>query len=216
MSRASSVKSPSDLCDETKRADLSNVPKSWEERGRTRRSGQHNRRQRRYSRRTPQPFAKRYTLSSRLKHDIAKETVLCLQENQENMRTPEEGVSNEGETDHCLVLAHSHYVVSGSIGVTAQVQKPWPIIVDTGSGFNVIRRSALPDGWKKFITASNDLPTLGDANGNALVVQHQVLLRVRLGNALYRVLFYVVDHLACPVLLGTQFANRHIEAIRCI
>jgi len=141
---------------------------------------------------------------------------LCLQENQEKMRTPEEGVSTEGETDHCLVLAHSHYVVSGSIGVTAQVQKPWPIIVDTGSGFNVIRRSALPDGWKKFITASNDLPTLGDANGNALVVQHQVLLRVRLGNALYRVLFYVVDHLACPVLLGTQFANRHIEAIRCI
>ena len=91
-----------------------------------------------------------------------------------------------------------------------------PIVIDTGSGYNVIRRSALPEGWKKCITISQGLPSLGDANGNALDISHQVLLRVRFGNALYRVLFYVVDHLACHILLGTQFANRHIEAIWCI
>ena len=68
-----------------------------------------------------------------------------------------------------------------------------------------------PNEWRS--SARQGLPSLGDANGNALDIRHQVLLRARFGNALYRILFYVVDHLACPILLGTQFANRHIEAI---
>jgi len=155
-------------------------------------------------------------LCDRLTGDIAKDPVLSITDTQEKMRMSEEETSKKGGTDPCLLLAQSHYVISGSVGVNAQVQVPQPIVIDTGSGYNVIRRSSLPDGWKQFITTSEDLPSLGDANGNALDIRHQVLLRVRLGNALYRVLFYVVDHLACPVLLGTQFANRHIEAIWCI
>ena len=155
-------------------------------------------------------------LCDRLKKDIARDPVLSIQETDEKMRTSEEGTSTKDEPDPCLLLAQSHYVVSGSIGVSAQVQAPVPLVVDTGSGYNVIRRSALPEGWQKCVTTSEGLPSLGDANGNALDIRHEVLLRVRVGNALCRVLFYVVDHLACPVILGTQFANRHVEAIWCI
>ena len=155
-------------------------------------------------------------LCDRLKKDIGKDPVISRERRQEKERTSKEETSIDGEVDPCLLLAESHYVVSGSVGVRAQVQVPMPIVIDTGSGYNVIRRSALPEGWKKCITTSQGLPSLGDANGNALDIRHQVLLRVRFGNALYRVLFYVVDHLACPILLGTQFANRHIEAIWCI
>ena len=116
---------------------------------------------------------------------------------------------------HCLLMATLHYVVSGSIGVKAKVMHPTPVVIDTGSGYNVIRRSALPDNWQDYITVDRALPRLGDANGNALSVCHEVLLRVRFGNALYRVPFLVVENLSCPVLLGTRFANRHIEAIWC-
>ena len=116
----------------------------------------------------------------------------------------------------CLMLAHQHYVVSGSIGTTAKLQTPLPFVIDTGAGYNVIRKSSLPPGWKGFVTGSTDLPALGDAGGHALNTLHEVLLRVRFGNALYRVSFLVVEKLAVPVVLGTQFTNRHVDAIRCI
>ena len=109
-----------------------------------------------------------------------------------------------------------HYVVSGSIGTSAKVQHAIPFVIDTGAGFNVIRRSSLPSGWERFVTSTKELPALGDAGGHALKITHEVLLRVRFGNALYRVTFLVVDKLAIPVLLGTQFTNRHVDAIRCI
>ena len=123
-------------------------------------------------------------LCDRLKKDIGKDPVISRERRQEKERTSKEETSIDGEVDPCLLLAESHYVVSGSIGVRAQVQIPMPIVIDTGSGYNVIRRIALPEGWKKCITTSQGIPSLGDANGNALDIRQQVLLRVRFGNAL--------------------------------
>ena len=65
-------------------------------------------------------------------------------------------------------MAALHYVVSGSIGTTAKVMHPTPIIIDTGSGYNVIRRDALPEGWSDYITVDRSLPKLGDASGREL------------------------------------------------
>ena len=115
-----------------------------------------------------------------------------------------------------LLLAHEHYVVSGSLGITAKVQTPMPVVIDTGAGYNVIRKAALPPGWEECVTSRRSFPPLGDAGGHALKISREVLLRVRFGNALYRVSFLVAETLAVPVVLGTQFMNRHIDAIRCI
>ena len=82
-------------------------------------------------------------------------------------------------------------------------------------GHNVIRQSALPEAWNEFITTNKDLPTLCEASGHVLDTASEMLLRVRFGNALYRVTFIVVDKLSCPVLLGTKFFNRHVDAINC-
>ena len=92
---------------------------------------------------------------------------------------------------------------------------PKPILVDTGSGYNVIRQDALPPGWKRHITHSADLPALGDANNNSLFVRHEVQMRTRLGDATYPVRFIVVNRLACPVFLGTHFLDQHVDAIKC-
>ena len=40
----------------------------------------------------------------------------------------------EDEIYPCLLLCQSHYVVSGAMGVLAQVQVTMPIVIDTGSG----------------------------------------------------------------------------------
>ena len=71
-----------------------------------------------------------------------------------------------------------------------------PIVVDTGSGYNVIRQDALPPGRERHITDSGDLPALGDANNNQLCVRHEVQLRIRLGDATYPVRFIVFNRLA--------------------
>ena len=91
---------------------------------------------------------------------------------------------------------------------------PKPIVVDIGSGFNVIRQDALPPGWERHLTHSADLLALGDANNNPLFVRHEVQLRIQLGDATYPVRFIVVNRLACPVLLGTHFLDQHVDAIK--
>ena len=79
----------------------------------------------------------------------------------------------------------------------------------------MILRSALPEGWKNFIAKKNNLPKLCDASGHVLDIASRVLWRVRFGNALYRLTFIVVEKLSLPVLPGTKFLNRHVDAINC-
>ena len=100
-----------------------------------------------------------------------------------------------------------------SIGLSAKASSPTQVVLDTGTGQNVILRSSLPEGWKDFITTNKDLPTLCDASGHVLDTASEVLLRVWFGNALYRGTFIVMEKLSCPVFLGTKFLNRHVDAI---
>lgn len=117
--------------------------------------------------------------------------------------------------DSHRVLAAAHYAVSGSFGASRQAMTPSPIVVDTGSGFNVVRKDVLPSGWRSCVIPDAELPDIGDANGNPLPVLTAVWLRVRFGNAQYKVPFLVVENLACPMLVGTHFTNRHVDAIWC-
>lgn len=54
-----------------------------------------------------------------------------------------------------------------------------------------------------------------DPNGNSLKLREIVLLRIRLGDAVYRVKFIIADHMAVDVLVGTCFLNRHVLSIKC-
>ena len=65
-----------------------------------------------------------------MKKDIAKDPMLLNMRTEENKRTSEEAKSIEDEIDPCPLLAQSHYVVSGSVGVRAQMQVPMPIVID--------------------------------------------------------------------------------------
>ena len=113
-----------------------------------------------------------------------------------------------------LTTASRHHTVSGSVGSDHKTMMPKPIVVDTGSGYNVIRQDALPPGWERHITHSADFPALGDANNNTLCVRHEVQLRIRLGDATYPVRFIVVNRLNCTVLLGTHFLDQYVDEIK--
>ena len=113
-----------------------------------------------------------------LKKDISKDPMFLTLTTEDKIRSSEEDKSMEDEVNPCLLLAQSRYVVSCSESLRAQVEVPMPIVSDAGSGYNVILRSALPDGWKKYIKKSEGLPFFGDGNGKALEIRHQVLLQV--------------------------------------
>ena len=87
---------------------------------------------------------------------------------------------------------------------------------DPGCGPNVVRRSALPHRWEESLLQDQDLPALGDANGNPLKLMGKIVSRVRLGSATYRVLFVVTEHLAVSVIIGTSFMNRNVKVIMCM
>ena len=53
-----------------------------------------------------------------------------------------------------------------------------------------------------------------DANNQALVIVGRINLTVQLGMKSSIVTFYVVDKLATPIILGCDFCDRHVEAIR--
>ena len=113
------------------------------------------------------------------------------------------------------MVSSEHYVVSGSVGTTKLLMTPTYLVIDTGSGYNVIRRTALPPSHNGYQLSHEGVPALCDANGNPLDIQGVAVLRVRLGNNVFQVPFVVVEHLICPVIPGSHFLNRHVKAIWC-
>lgn len=110
----------------------------------------------------------------------------------------------------------THYVIMGSLGATAKAMRPIFIALDTCSGYNIIRRSALPSGWERLTIAEERLPALCDANGNPIKLDGAVQLRLRLANQVYSVTFIIAAQLSVDVILGTAFQNKHVRAIQCM
>ena len=122
----------------------------------------------------------------------------------------------QGEQVSVCLLSSTQYIVSGTIGSHTKLMQPHHMAFDTGCGPNVIRRSALPQGWEDSLLQDQDLPAFGDANGNPLKLMGKIVLRVRLGSATYRVLFVVAEHLAVSMIIGTSFMNRNVKGIMCM
>ena len=125
----------------------------------------------------PRPSVPEWGLRKGILRGLKKEDISDDKEEQDAFvralrRKEEDGCAFKGVDDscsspqHCLLMATLHYVVSGSIGVKAKTMHPTPVVIDTGSGYNVIRRSALPHNWESYVTVDRDLPRLGDASGN--------------------------------------------------
>ena len=69
--------------------------------------------------------------------------------------------------DLVCVLTTTHYVVYCSVGPDPRSLRPISAVFDTGSGPNLIRKSAFFDGWERYLVRNETVPRLGDANGVA-------------------------------------------------
>lgn len=86
-------------------------------------------------------------------------------------------------------------------------------IKDTGPGFNIIWRSAMPSGWQQFVVPDHIIRPVRDTNWNLLSITSDLFLRVCFGNSVFRTLFFIADDLIVDVLIETRFINRHVYII---
>lgn len=162
-------------------------------------------------------FNPRFEVSSRDTTDSTKLATSKADDNGSNF-----SVSNSPHDSNCLslpeknvVLSSSHYIVMASVGVSLKEMRPSPAVLDTGSGYNVIRRDLLPHDWHQHLLTDVQLPNVKDANGNSLAINHAVQLKVRFGSQLFQSPFLVADKLSCPLIVGTLFLTKHVDAIWC-
>ena len=112
-----------------------------------------------------------------------------------------------------LVLAKRNYKVHAYIGPKGMPMMRHVTVLDTGAGHNFIRFDQLPPSAHRMIR-QRILPDIRDANKGRVQSLGVITLRVQLGLYQSRVDFVVCERLSVPVILGCDFCDRHVEAIR--
>ena len=104
------------------------------------------------------------------------------------------------------VLRATHYSISSSIGIDTSMMTPFIATLDTGSGFNLIRTSILAKDMIDYVNTSFTDPALADANGQPLRIEGVIILRIRLGNAMFPERFTFV-----PVWPSRSYSEQHLR-----
>lgn len=113
-------------------------------------------------------------------------------------------------------LAATKYFVNGTLGSSQEQMVAAWFAYDTGAGFKIIRKSALPQRWESEVDQKARPPRLSDAYGRPLGLGQSVWLTVRLADTLYRVNAIVVERIAVEVIIGSEVLNHKVLAILCI
>lgn len=83
--------------------------------------------------------------------------------------------------------------------------------MDTGAGFNLIRRNVLTFGWVNNVDNLSKAPGINEANRNPLRLGEVVALPKGFRNTLFKVQFIIDEKLVVDAIFGTSFMNRQVE-----
>lgn len=92
-------------------------------------------------------------------------------------------------------------------------------VIDTDAGPNLLRTSILPVKWRSCIRLIHKMSLQSESNNHVNVID-KIMLFVQLVSLHVRFHFGVVDNLALPLLIETQFIDMFVKEIipmkRCI
>lgn len=108
-----------------------------------------------------------------------------------------------------------HYMVFASIRISTSSIRATTDIMDTGSGYYIIRRSELSICSPRHACADYKISTVGDANKNLVQILSAVISRIQLGSAVHKTIFSVAHYFSVEVLICNRFMNRHLISRRC-
>ena len=129
-----------------------------------------------------------------------------------SLTRPWNRVKSPKNPDLIFVLTRRNYKVYTDIGSSTSTIRRILSILDTGAGPNFIRSDEL-NGIEAVIR-QGPLPDICDANNKPLQLLGTIKLPVRLGNFSSRIEFIVCKTLAAPAILGADFCDRFVSAIR--
>ena len=111
-------------------------------------------------------------------------------------------------------MAKRNYKIHADIGITRRATRRFVAVLDTGAGPSFIRRDVLPEDIGAFIRKEPTAPKIIDANKRKVEIDGVIDLSVNIGGRVETVRFNVVPRLAVDVIIGCDFCDKHIEAIR--
>lgn len=123
-------------------------------------------------------------------------------------------IKRDTEPESVFILAKWSYEVYADIGVTSQSTKQFVTVVDTGAASGFIKRKGLPLRVGEKIPPLNEDVDVRKRSGKPVLVCSTNNLLVKIGKSTDRVCFYVVENLAVAVILGWDFCDRYVDAIR--
>lgn len=115
-----------------------------------------------------------------------------------------------------LTLKSTNYLVSASMGSKHRGMRTLHVVIDTGAVINLVCSYMLPFGWRHYLNTQTRLPKTGDANRRPLKALTVLKMLFRLGNAHFRLDFFVIPTLAAPLIISTSFMGQHVKAILCM
>lgn len=109
------------------------------------------------------------------------------------------------------MLYRTNYRVWADIGFAPSEMTQFSVVLDTGGGLNFIQGVLLPEGTE--LGEHGDVRIL-DENGKPLDIKGTINIAVKVGRAAGEVTFYDSERLKNDVILGWEYCDNYVEAIR--
>ena len=110
------------------------------------------------------------------------------------------------------ILTGSNYQVAARVWLMIGHELATRVIIETGSGVSLIREDLLPrDVTVK--AAEKSSASMFDINGGLLPIKGTIALHVRIGSYTTEITVGVVPGMSVPMILGTDYTDRHVPAI---
>ena len=130
------------------------------------------------------------------------------------LQRPWRRVRRPTEPDTVFVMVRRNYKVYANLGITRRQTRRYSVILDTGAGSSFIRKDVLHEkAWTRIRPDPNPLKTR-DANNRPINSLGVISLAIDIGGRVEIMDFKVVERLAVPVILGCDYCDKHVEAIR--
>ena len=130
------------------------------------------------------------------------------------LQRPWRPIKRMKEPETIFIMARRNYKIAAYIGLTRSATSRFAAVLDTGAGSSFIRSSVIPESMHKLIRPLDSELSVRDANNRRVAISGTLNLAVQVGTRTEVVKFNVVERLGTEVILGCDFCDKHVEAIR--
>ena len=121
---------------------------------------------------------------------------------------------SDTDVESVYILAKRNYKVHANIGFTRRSMARFVTVLDTGASRSFVKKCLLPPSAWRRIKPLRAQVRIRDAGNRSVNICGTIDLVVELGSRLEVVQFNVVEKLAVDIILGCDFCDKHVEAIR--